>query len=105
MHPNAAVALRVAWKESGLPGLFRGTTSLLAREVRFRPAGSGHELQCEWLLTFTSAFTDVPDMSKHAANVVRKCTFTWDHLSPGDVIRGLCSACSIRYDSLPDDTA
>ena len=34
LHPNAAVALRVAWRETGLPGLFRGTTSLLAREVR-----------------------------------------------------------------------
>ena len=34
LHPNAAVALRVAWREAGLPGLFRGTTSLLAREVR-----------------------------------------------------------------------
>lgn len=33
LHPNAAVALRVAWMEAGLPGLFRGTTSLLAREV------------------------------------------------------------------------
>ena len=69
MHPNAAVALRVAWKETGLPGLFRGTTSLLAREVRPRPAGAGHELQCEWHLTFTSAFTDNIDMSKHGTQV------------------------------------
>ncbi|KAK9825138.1 hypothetical protein WJX81_003067 [Elliptochloris bilobata] len=35
LHPNAAVALRIAWRETGLPGLFRGTTSLLAREVPF----------------------------------------------------------------------
>lgn len=103
MHPNAAVALRVAWRETGLPGLFRGTTSLLAREVR--PAGSGHELQCDWLLTFTSAFVDVPAMSKHAANSARKCTFSWDHLSPGDVLRGLCSACFNGYDPLHKDTA